>query len=198
MEGWPGGSRYRGPPRLGVHPEVSGEHSSVARALVEAKSREKRHTGLGPDCNPTGRPPHRALSPRPQCPRPTNNAPARPPACAALTTQVRAPSAPARLDLAMAAPPVQARGCSRSGDARSAARTDRCASHSLAAPHRGPEPLRRPRRPPPSNSSAAPGPRARPRARKAGGAARPSGTSAGERGPGGGTRVRAGWLGPAS
>lgn len=45
-----------------------------------------------------------------------------------------------------------------------AARTDRCAPRSalLAAPHGGPEPLKRPRRPPPSNSSAAPGPRAQP------------------------------------
>lgn len=106
--------------------------------------------------------PRRALSPRPPRPRPTNNAPAR----AALTTQVSAPSAPARLDLAMAAPLAQARGCSRSGAAGPAARTDRCAPHSLAAPHRGPEPPRRPRRPPPSNSSAAPGPRARPKTRK--------------------------------
>lgn len=91
---------------------------------------------------------------------------------AELFTQVSAPSAPARLDLAMAAPPAQARGgglllaLRGRRAAGPAARTDRCAPRSLAAPHRGPEPPRRPRRQPPSNSSAAPGPSARPRVRK--------------------------------
>lgn len=47
---------------------------------------EREGTQLGPVCSPTGRPPRRALSPRPLRPRPTNNAPARP----------RAPHSPPR------------------------------------------------------------------------------------------------------
>lgn len=70
------------------------------------------------------------------------------------------------------------------GPLRPAARTDRCAPRSalLAAPHGGPKPLRRPRRPPPSNSSAAPGPRARPAEGKEGLAGRRGAASRGPRG----------------
>lgn len=61
------------------------------------------------------------------------------PAPAALTTQVSAPSAPARLVLAMAAPPAHARGCcSRSGAARARRSHRPLLRAALRAPSRAP------------------------------------------------------------
>lgn len=166
MEGWRNGTHYRGPPTIWCAPRSFRHAPSSSRASVEAVEEEaerKDTQGLGLPA--ADRAPAELLAPaRPRLPRPTNNAPAR----TALTTQVSAPSAPAKLDLAMAAPPAQVRGCSRSGAAGPplALTAVRRAPALLAAPHRGPEPPRRPRHPPPSNSSAEPGPSARPRVRK--------------------------------
>lgn len=151
-------ARSGGPPRLCVHPEVSGEPSPAAcpPPPVETRSREKKAGRARQGAR-------RALYPRPAAPGAHEQ-------CA----DPRPPHSPPR-----SAPHQHPRGWSwpwqrlprtpgaaarAPGPPRPAARTDRCAPRSalLAAPHGGPKPLRRPRRPPPSNSSAAPGPRARP------------------------------------
>lgn len=144
----------------------------------DQKQRGKRQAG-------PVREPAALSTPAPQLPGPTNNAPARArrthhPGQRPISTREaglgHGSASRARQGLLLAlrgrpGPPLAPTAARRAP--RSAL---------LAAPHGGPKPLRRPRRPPPSNSSAAPGPRARPAEGKEGLAGRRGAASRGPRG----------------